>query len=74
MVSPVTKYAVQIVNQNQVKECFINALKARLEGRPGPVWIDIPVDILWSEFNEELIKEEDLKIKMNPLILKKLTK
>ena len=81
MVTPVTKYAVQIVNQNQVKECFINALKARLEGRPGPVWIDIPVDILWSEFNEELIKEEDLKIRkesfdieeINKIIIKNLT-
>ena len=64
MVTPVTKYAVQIKNISDVKEHFVNALKARLDKRPGPVWLDIPVDILWSEYNEPLLKEDDIKLNL----------
>lgn len=61
MVSPVTKYARQIKSISELKISLIEALKARLEGRPGPVWLDIPVDILWSDFPEKLLTKEDIK-------------
>lgn len=60
MVKPVTKYAVQIKKAEDLRKHLVNALKARNEGRPGPVWLDIPVDILWSEYNEDLLSKEEI--------------
>lgn len=45
IVKPITKYAKMITNKNDVRyelECAIHMAK---EGRPGPVLLDIPLDI-----------------------------
>ena len=60
VVSSLTKYAKQIKHINEVKSSLIKALIERKKGRPGPVWLDIPVDILWSEYNESLLTNEDI--------------
>jgi len=45
IVKPITKYAVTILDQNKIRyeleKCFYEATN----GRPGPVWINIPLDI-----------------------------
>lgn len=45
MVTPITKYAKEISNIEEVKDVLIDAMKNLLNGRPGPVWLSIPVDI-----------------------------
>ncbi|WP_432093037.1 glyoxylate carboligase [Streptomyces sp. bgisy100] len=46
---PVTKWAVQIKEAAQVPWAFREAFRIAREGRPGPVLIDIPVDIARQE-------------------------
>ncbi len=46
---PVTKWAVQIKEAAQVPWVFREAFRIAREGRPGPVLIDIPVDVARRE-------------------------
>lgn len=48
MVKPITKYAVTVYDIRDVKYHVQKAIYLATHGRPGPVWIDIPVDIQWS--------------------------
>lgn len=52
IVKPITKYAVTILNSNEVKYHLDRAIYKALQGRPGPVWLNIPLDIQ-SSFIEE---------------------
>jgi acetolactate synthase-1/2/3 large subunit len=45
MVKPITKYSYEILNVNEINEVLILAMKNLINGRPGPVWLSIPVDI-----------------------------
>lgn len=45
MVTPITKYAKEITKTEDVKNILVEALKNLINGRPGPVWLSIPVDI-----------------------------
>ncbi|MCA6090695.1 glyoxylate carboligase [Streptomyces sp. SCA3-4] len=45
IVRPVTKWAVQVKEAAQIPWIFREAFRTAREGRPGPVLIDIPVDV-----------------------------
>lgn len=52
-----TKYATMIKDKNLILYELDKAYKIAVSGRPGPVWIDIPLDIQGSMIDEnELIK------------------
>lgn len=72
MVKGITKYAVEIKDPNSIRFHLEKAIYLSTSGRPGPVWISIPVDIQASEVNIEKCegyKPEILKI--NQFNLKK---
>lgn len=45
LVKPVTKYAVTIERPENVRRCLEEALWHMKNGRNGPVWLDVPLDI-----------------------------
>jgi len=45
MIKPITKYASEILSLNDLNSTLIEAFKNLINGRPGPVWLSIPVDI-----------------------------
>ena len=45
MVSPVTKYAVTVTDPATIAYHLDKALYLATHGRPGPVWLDIPIDV-----------------------------
>ena len=45
IVKPITKYAVTVLEPNDIRYHIEKALYLALNGRPGPVWIDIPLDV-----------------------------
>jgi len=55
MVKDVTKYAVNISEANVVRYHLEKAYALSLEGRPGPVLLDIPMNIQRSEIEPELL-------------------
>ena len=49
MVVPVTKYAKTIHEPENIRRELDEAFAAATEGRPGPVWVDLPLDIQSAE-------------------------
>ncbi len=53
MVTPITKYAKEIKNIDMVESVISEAIYYMNSGRPGPVWISIPVDIQAMKYDME---------------------
>lgn len=53
IVDSITKYAVMLVDKDRVAYEVEKALSIALDGRKGPVWIDIPLDVQNMRINEE---------------------
>jgi acetolactate synthase I/II/III large subunit len=60
MAKPVTKMAVAIKSAREIPHVFEEALRIATGGRPGPVLIDIPMDIQNEEMDPVKIKENAL--------------
>jgi acetolactate synthase-1/2/3 large subunit len=45
IVKPITKYAVTVLDANDIRYHLEKAVYLAFHGRPGPVWIDIPLDV-----------------------------
>lgn len=45
MVRSITKYAVTVEEPREIRRHLEAALDAMRSGRPGPVWIDVPLDV-----------------------------
>lgn len=45
LVKPITKYAVTITDPATVRYHVEKALHLAVTGRPGPVWLDVPLDV-----------------------------
>jgi acetolactate synthase-1/2/3 large subunit len=45
MVRPITKWAVTIIDPKEIPDAIDSALYVATHGRPGPVWLDIPLDV-----------------------------
>ena len=48
LVKGMTKYATVVETADSIAEVMHTAWQTATSGRPGPVWIDIPLDIQWS--------------------------
>ena len=59
MVTPITKYAKTIYNPLDVKYELDKAIAIALDGRPGPVWLDVPLDVQGAMVDETMFKEFD---------------
>lgn len=56
IVSSITKYAVMIENPEDIAFELDKAFYLMLEGRKGPVWIDVPLDIQNMRIEEEKLQ------------------
>ncbi|HEY1580732.1 MAG TPA: thiamine pyrophosphate-binding protein [Terracidiphilus sp.] len=45
IVKPITKYAVTVLDPYEIRYHLEKAVHLAMHGRPGPVWIDIPLDV-----------------------------
>ncbi len=52
IVKPITKYAVTVLDPNDIRYHLEKAVYLAFHGRPGPVWIDIPLDVQASPISE----------------------
>jgi acetolactate synthase-1/2/3 large subunit len=53
IVKPIAKYAAMITDKNTVRYHLERAVFEARNGRPGPVWIDVPLDIQGSQIEED---------------------
>jgi acetolactate synthase-1/2/3 large subunit len=59
IVKPITKYAVTITDASTIKYHLQKAIHLATAGRPGPVWIDVPLDIQSKLINPDELKSFD---------------
>jgi acetolactate synthase-1/2/3 large subunit len=55
-VKPITKYAVTIMDPREIRYHLEKAIYLAKSGAPGPVWLDIPLDIQCAEIDERSLK------------------
>ena len=53
IVRSITKYAVMVRDPNSIRYHFEKALYLARNGRPGPVWLDIPLDVQATIIDED---------------------
>jgi acetolactate synthase I/II/III large subunit len=51
IVRPITKYTKFIKNKNNFVKELVKAKNIAISGRPGPVWLDIPLDLHWVDIS-----------------------
>lgn len=56
IVKPITKYAVMITEPESIRYHLDRALYEAMNGRKGPVWLDIPLDIQATQIDEKQLK------------------
>jgi len=56
MARPIVKYAVTVTDPFSIKEVMDKAIFLATNGRPGPVWVDIPIDIQSKDINPKLLQ------------------
>lgn len=67
IVSPITKYAKTVYNPLDIKYEIDKAITIALDGRPGPVWLDIPLDVQGAIVDETKFKEFDPNEVIDPV-------
>jgi len=55
-VKPITKYAVCVENPNKIRYEIEKALYLAKSGKPGPVFLEIPLDVQATEIKERKLK------------------
>ncbi len=52
LMRPITKWAHRITHTHRIPELVAQALRTATTGRPGPVFLEIPIDVLFSKVDE----------------------
>lgn len=58
---PITKWAEQVSDPRRVPEFVSTAVRHALSGRPGPVYLDMPGDILYKQVEEDEVVYPDIE-------------
>src|SRR5439155_1154879 len=54
LLRPITKGSWSVAETRQIPETLTTAIRAALSGRPGPVFVEIPVDLLLTQVEDRL--------------------
>lgn len=54
IVRPITKYAAVISSAEDFVSELERAISIARSGRPGPVWLDLPLDLQWSDIDPSI--------------------
>ncbi|MDR3642619.1 MAG: thiamine pyrophosphate-binding protein [Candidatus Doudnabacteria bacterium] len=57
VVRPFTKFAAMVTDKNDIKKFLDQAVHLATHGRPGPVWLDIPMDVQGALVDEKKLGE-----------------
>ena len=68
MVKGVTKYAKMITDPQSIKQELEKAINLATSGRPGPVWLDIPLNVQGAPI--DVLSLHSKEIKNSPQVVK----
>jgi thiamine pyrophosphate-dependent acetolactate synthase large subunit-like protein len=52
MFKPITKYAERVIDTRRIPEIISKAFRVATGGQPGPVYVDLPGDVLYNQVEE----------------------
>jgi thiamine pyrophosphate-dependent acetolactate synthase large subunit-like protein len=52
LMRPITKWAHRVTHTNRIADIVAQALRVATTGRPGPVFLEIPIDVLFARAEE----------------------
>jgi acetolactate synthase-1/2/3 large subunit len=55
MVTPITKWAHRVTHTERIPDLVAQALRVAVSGRPGPVFLELPIDVLFSRVEESRV-------------------
>jgi len=53
---PITKWARSVTHTDRIPEYVATAFRHAISGRPGPVFLELPIDVLFSRVEEDSVK------------------
>lgn len=53
LVTPITKWAQRVTHTHRIPDLLAQALRIARSGRPGPVYLEIPIDVLFARVARE---------------------
>ena len=59
MVKPIVKYSTTLHNAKHIRKVMDYAVFLATNGRPGPVWVDVPVDVSSTQINPDELEGWD---------------
>lgn len=59
MVSCITKYAEMVTDPAEIRYCLEKAISLAKSGRPGPAWLDIPLNVQGAYIETETLRGYD---------------
>jgi len=62
IVQSITKYAYQVTSAEELIPCLQKAIDIAKEGRPGPVLLDIPMDLQYANIGESVLSYLKTKV------------
>jgi len=67
MVRPVTKWAERATSVEMIAPLLVAAIRAARQGAPGPVLLEIPIDVMFSELDESAFSlRKNFMVKARP--------
>ncbi len=60
IVKPMTKYAAMVEDSAKIKYHLQKAIYHAKNGRPGPVWIDLPLNFQWADVEPEQLESFEI--------------
>lgn len=67
IIRPISKYSKFISKKEDILKEFNKAILIAKSGRPGPVWLDLALDIQWSEVKIKKNNIKKISIRKNPI-------
>ena len=55
MMRPCTKWAERVLDVERIPELIDRALREAMAGQVGPVYLDLPADVLYAEVDESAV-------------------
>ena len=59
LVEPITKYAVMVTDPQSIRYHLEKAIHLARSGRPGPVWLDIPMNVQGANIDQATLRGYD---------------
>lgn len=55
LMTPITKWAHRVTHTHRIGDLVAQALRVATTGRPGPVFLEIPIDVLFGKVDESTV-------------------